>query len=423
MLAFKSKSKSKLSEKLKVKAPTKREPLWKGPEDDGPLGGITQSMLNGFLGCRHRFYIKYVEGMQVVQGFSKALEYGNMWHVCEEHFAKEPKGTKTSDRWQLPLRTYCQDLCRKYPLNQEEIDKWYNVCLVQFPLYADWWSKHPDVLDRTPLLQEEVFHVPYKLPSGRTVWLKGKFDSVDLVGKGKNAGIWLKENKSKSDIDETRLQRQLNFDLQTMIYLIALEEITKNPSIEVKNAGPAWRRVGVVNGKKVSTTYPIKGVNYNVVRRPLSGGRGTVVQHKPTKSNPNGESSEEYYARIKGIIEGAVGPEWNMPEGQHFFFQRWQVEIIQSDVERFKEQFLNPILEQLCNWYEFVTSGDPWRGSDPIATRVPGDPPDHFGIHFMLPFGLYNPLVENGFTDVDEYLLCGNDAGLQRVETLFGELQ
>lgn len=454
MPALKNKPRTKFSQKLtRVEPPKKQEPLWKGPEDAGPLGGITQSMLNNFCSCRHRFFVKYVQGMQVTQGFSRVMEYGQMWHCCEENFA-------ANKDWQEPLTKYCQGLCQKYPLAQDEIAKWYNICMVQFPLYVEWWSKHKDVQQRTPLMQEEVFHIPYKLPSGRVVYLRGKFDSVDLIGKGKNAGIYLKENKSKSDIDESRMQRQLKMDLQTMLYLVALQEDPEQ--------GSALDRANHLNPHKPQ----IRGVNYNVVRRPLSGGRGSITQGKGSdgsvcsgcdgkgertmyagtkrevfekpcsKCSGKGrtgfkppETDEEFGERLRDIIESAVGQEWGMPDGQHYFFMRWKVEISQTDIERFKTRFLNPCLESLCDWYKSIGHdySNPWvttidRLVDPSIlydgrSSSSPEPPIPNPLHQMLPFGIYSPLVENGFTDVDEYLIEGNDVGLHRATTLFTELQ
>ena len=437
MPALKSKPKTGLGQKLKGVKKQEQGPLWKGPEDDGPLGGVTQSMLNNFLGCRHRHYVKYILGLQPVSGFSRVLEFGSMWHLAEEAHAKEPAGTKASNRWQGELTIYAQGLCKKYPLAQDEINKWYLVILTTFPLYMDWWSRHKDVIQRTPLLQEETFHVPYTLPSGRIVWLKGMFDSVDLIGKGKDAGIWLKENKTKSEIDEARLGRQLKFDLQTCLYLCALEAAGYDDSKGTWTGGLNK----LTSGKRI----PIKGVIYNVVRRPLSGGRGSITQREGSDGSVCGgcegkgertmyagtkretfempcarcegigmtrakppETAEEFQERLRGIIESAVGQEWGMPDGQHFFFQRWTVAITPTDVERFKTRFLSPLLEELCDWYEWVTGGDPWRDGNKL--------------HHQLPFGMYNSLVENGFSDLDEFLMDGNDAGLVRKTTLFEEL-
>ena len=351
---------------------------WKGPEVDG----ITQSLLSKFLVCRERFRIQVIEGLKPADRFNKGLEYGNMWHICEEHFA-------AGNDWLQPLTQYCARLCKKYPTDQQEIVKWYNVCQIQFPVYVDFWSKHADVQSRTPLLQEENFKVPYELPSGRVVLLRGKFDSVDLIGKGKSAGIYLQENKSKGDIDEEKMRRQLEsgFDLQTMMYLIALEEFHKRE---------------FVVGETSYSSFPVKGVRYNVVRRPLSGGKGSIRQKQGSKNVP-AETASEFYNRLKtDYIEAE-------PE---YFFMRWKVEVSGQDIERFKQQCFNPILEQLCCWYDKLTS-------------QPYDHPEDWKnlLHYRMPSGIYNPLTEGKETGYDNYLLTGNTVGLERVKNLFPELE
>ena len=129
----------------RIKKRETKEPLWKGPEEDG----VTQSMLGRFLCCRERFRLLVVEGLAEADGFNHRIEYGNMWHVCEEEFASSPgnvmKGSSKNQGWENQLRKYCQKLCAKYPLAQEQIDKWYNVCKLQFPIYVKYWGKHPDV--------------------------------------------------------------------------------------------------------------------------------------------------------------------------------------------------------------------------------------------------------------------------------------
>jgi hypothetical protein len=78
----------------------------------------------------------------------------------------------------------------------------------------------------------------------------------------------------------------------------------------------------------------------------------------------------------------------------------------------FKRTFLDPILEQLCDWWD-------WIGvlkQDPFDTKGSG------GIHWRHPFGVYNVLDEGGSTEYDEFLLTGNTAGLERRERLYEEL-
>jgi len=373
---------TKLDRSLKrQQAQRNKQPLWKGPSVDG----ITQSMLNAFIICRERFRVRYILGLQPADAFSHRLEYGQMWHLCEESLAQGADKGNKRDQWAL-LDAYRVELCKRYPLQQEQILHWYRVCRAQFPVYVDYWRKHKDVKARKALRQEETFAVEYNLPSDRIVLLRGKWDSVDLIGSGRRAGIWLQENKTKGDIDEQQLQNQLHFDLQTGIYLVALGKAIEHDPTSWPNAR-------------------LLGVRYNVIRRPLSGGRHSIRQKK-------GQTTEDYYLELQGRI--ASEPEW--------FFMRWNVDVSHEDLDRYKERFLNPILEQLCDWWEYITScrnHDPWhwpKGADCLAGY-------HHGIHWQTPYGIYNPISDGrGATDLDEYLRTGSTQGLERATTLFREL-
>ena len=350
----------------------KPDPLWEGPCSDGPQGGLTQSLLSRWLCCRERFRLKVVDGLRTPDEFNVRLEYGNLWHVCEEH----------APVWETPLRAYADDLLRRYPTQQDQVRHWYRVCRVQYPLYEAYWAKHPDVTKRVPIANELTFRAPYVLPSGRTVWMRGKFDGVDKVGKR----TVLQENKTKGDIKEAEIHKQMGFDLQTLWYVIALMRTDLPGGHEIKG---------------------IPEVRYNVVRRPLAGGKGSIVRHKPTKSNPEGESEDEFYARLKGIIEGAEGPDWGT-EG-HYFFMRWNVSISPADLERFERRFLVPCLEDLCDWWERISTAD--------------DPFDPACRHYQFPYGVWNPLTNGAATDFDELLATGSRVGLERADTLFRELE
>ncbi|MCK9569129.1 PD-(D/E)XK nuclease family protein [Candidatus Pacearchaeota archaeon] len=390
----KSKPKSKkLADVLKkAKKSTSKTQVapWAGPCDPGENGGITQSLLCKFLVDRERFRLLVINGYKSADSFNHRLEYGQMWHLCEEALAKQEWKVTANKPWEPPLRTYCQSLCKKYKTQQEQVQHWYNVCKVQFPIYVKYWARHPDVKARNPLLQEEVFHVPYLLPSGRSVYLQGKFDSVDMIGKGKSAGIYLQENKSKGDIDVPQLKRQLTYDIQTMVYLVALQEFYSDPE---QCQQSMWKSLGY--------HVPIAGIRYNVIRRPLSGGKGSIVQRKGNGKTTQPETNDEFYARLAGVIE----------EDPSLFFMRWKVEILPSDIERFKREFLNPVLEQLCDWWEFIrTYTDPF---DPAGR----------GIHWRMPYGVYSPLLDGGSTELDEYLASGSTLGLEQTTNLFPELK
>lgn len=369
----------------KNKSSKSRQTFWRGPEIDG----VTQSLLSRFLVCRERFRVLVVDGLQPLDKLKVAIEYGNMWHICEDNWA-------LGKDWKAPLLAYARELAMKYREEQETVDKWYRVCCVQFPIYAQWWSKEVKAIKSLRvLLTEESFAIPYRLPSGRLVTLRGKWDGV-FWRTTKPSGLILQENKTKGNVEEYAIQQQLLWDLQTGVYLVALREWIKTLPAEEKS------KLGLRGSPKV------RGVLYNVIRRPLSGGRGTIRPHQATKNKP-AETMDEYYARLAGIIG----------EEPAYFFLRWDAEYTEADLDRFQERCLDPILEQLWDWWEWIVAT---HGEDPYrecgATGRAGG-----GVHFRYPYGVWNPMLEGRAGEVDEYLNNGSTVGLEKVRTLYNELE
>lgn len=334
-----------------------RKTVWKGPVEDG----ITQSLLGRFLVCRERFRILVMEGLKPKETFYPPIHFGQMWHTCEESLARK-------ESWAQSLKDYCILLVRQFRSQQEQIDHWYNVCSALFPLYVDHWKKHPDVKTREPVLEEQVFDVPYKLPSGRTVRLRGKWDSVDLVKDRSNLGLWIQENKTKSTIDVSKVSRQVTYDLQSMFYRVALDLYDWTGSVRVEEA-PA-------------SGFPVVGIRYNVVRRSAHKSVGSMLE-KLEKDRADGRISE--------------------------WFDRYNIRILKTDIAEFKKYTLDPILETLMCWWATMTGGE-----------TCGECSTH--LHWRHPFGVYNVLDEGGSSDLDEYLRTGSEVGLERTDDLFPEL-
>lgn len=433
----------------KVLAATRKRalPLWAGPNDAGPNGGITQGLLSKFIVCRERTRILLVEGLKHGERFSRVLFYGNCWHTCEEWYAKvcEDGNDGAIDVALSKLEEYAGEQLTKFPFDRPEIAKWHAVCRVQFPLYRQFWAKHTDVTNRTPLLQEHEFSVPYVLPSGRMVRLRGKWDSVDLVNTlrsssdtGNNpSGVWLMENKSKGDIDEEQLKRELSSGLmlQPMFYLVALTEEQRrldDSTVKVKLSYRAGEH---------RHFHPVRGVRWNVVRRPLSGGKGTIVQHSATKGSKcpkckgvgdfsnamlgkgssypcpkcrgtgrigakPAETDEAYYGRLAQYVKDA-------PET---YFMRWNYEITAADLERFRKLCLDPLLETLCDWWWQVTGQ--WKKFTDVSMPRGYVTP----LNYVTPFGVWSSLLDGGETELDQYIKSGSRAGLVRTDVLFPEL-
>ena len=343
-----------------------RPPVWAGPCGAGPQGGVTQSLISRWLSCRERFRLLVIDGWKTQERFTPTLDFGNMWHCAEENLA-------ANRGWEKPLAEYSVGLCRRFPLQQNEINDWYEKCRALFPLYVEHWAEHPDVKNRQPLLQEQTFDVPYKLPSGRTARLRGKWDSVDLI----DGGVWIQENKTKSGIDSQAISRQVTFDLQSMVYILALRERQSHKPLVSYGSGAS-----------------IKGVRYNCVRR---------AAHKTAES-----MLEKFGVDSRN---GRIG-EW---------FARWQVTISPADVAKFKRECLDPVLENMCDDFEWWSwcrenKADPFDYGRRVVQR-------HENRHFRLPFGIYSPVHEGGSSDLDALLESGSTVGLRQVSTLFPELE
>lgn len=333
-------------------------PLWDGPTINSPNGGISFSLISRWLTCKERFRIQVVDGLVARPTFNAAMDYGSMWHICEQNYARQAD-------WIAHLSEYTKTLMRNYPGQQQQIRHWYSLCQAQFPIYVDYWQRHDRHHKETkiePLLQEQTFNIPYVLPSSRTVYLKGKWDSVYLF----QDKLWLQENKTKSSIDLVKLQRQLSFDLQTMMYIIALKE----------------------DAALIQQRRDIAGVRYNVIRRSA---------HKSTQS---------MVAKIQEDSGNGRISEW---------FARQETRISERDIETFKHQCLNPILETICNWWAWVTSPEGRKDSFAIE--------GYTSYHWRHPFGIRNIIDEGGATDLDYYITTGSKVGLVEATTLFPELE
>ena len=355
----------------KHKKRLKAGPLWKGPEEEG----ISQSLIGNYLVCGERFRIASVLGLGVDFGFSHRMEYGNMFHLCIENQA---------DDWESVLRNYCKRLCMNFPTDQAEINKWYKICKMHFPIYLEYYKRQDK--SKKWVEHEKQFKVHYELPSGRVVILRGKIDGVFKKGKQQfNA-----ERKIRGEIDEVKTTNQMRMDMQSMTYGVCMDEMG----------------------------LPVKGVLYDVVKRPLSSGKGCIKQHKERRNKAGeitkpAETMSEYLSRLEVIIK----------ENQHEFFQRWDVTFKKDALEEYKRQFLNPVLENICDDYEW------WKDCHELKEDVFDYDlrskvyPHHQKRHYVFPYGVYHGLAQGRPTEYDEYLKSGSTVGLKRKDTMFPELE
>ena len=292
--------------------------------------GVTYSFLDEWLMCREQARLSYVEGWSK-QGLAVPLDFGLAFHDCLEWIAKGRSPKTVHNKVIAPYLE--RKLAAKNKLRPDEVVKLTELLRsveVVFQEYAYYYSDTDE--DFQYIYQEKSFKVDHTLPSGKTIPLRGRWDAVYK----ENGKIWLMENKTKGQIDEEGILASLPSDLQTMLYVFALE----------KHLG-----------------QEVEGVLYNVIRRP-------GLRKKKT------ENTGEFIERIQDDV--VKRPEW--------YFMRWRVEFLPEDITTWVSEKLNPILEQVALWWESIKD-NPFE---------PGDSP----FHYQNPTALFTKYGRSKYFDV-----------------------
>lgn len=306
--------------------------------------GVSQSLLNRFLGCRERFRLYTIEGMRD-KGSKFAMDFGTYFHALLEIHAKYPNldANGILRHYAAKRNTFARRKSYKPDsLSQEDRDIG-NVLLNRYL----WWFKDTKY---KYIKQEDVFAVPYHVPGYRSIILRGRFDEIIERPDGT---IWIQENKTKGKIDEFAISNTLPFNLQTMMYVVAAE-------LKYKRT--------------------VSGIVYNVIRTP---------SHRKGKQDA---TYADFLERLDGII--AADP-------KHFFL-RIEHPVTSSHMDRWKKYTFNPLLISLIQWWESVKHDpfSPW-----VARNEKGDPITHVNLdtgeelplanphHWMRPFGVFDNLT------------------------------
>lgn len=337
-----------------------KKPAWGGPYSEG----ITFSLLNKILVCKERARILLVLGLRERETFNHHIEYGNLWHAGEEAFAQK-------EDWKVAIGNYHNHLMSTYPEAQDKITYWTHICLAQFRAYVEFRNRDTGWSEGRSLVQEFSFKVPYKIDH-RTVILRGKFDGVTAI-RGK---IYLQERKTKGEVDEVLLSKTLLLNLQVQLYLLSLQSY-----LDGKIECP-WLP------ENLHGTTP-DGIIYTVIRRPLAD-RFAIRKRK-------GESDKTFANRVYLLVKSKPS----------YFFLRLRAPVRKVDMRAYRKQVIRPMLKDVCNWWDLVTS----------SKEVPWGPQ-----HYQTPFGLYNPLDYGRRGEYFDYLTTGSTKGLVPAKTFFPEL-
>lgn len=320
------------------------KPLWKGPYEEG----ITQSLLQTFIKCRHQFWLKVVAGWSKPRCFDYKRDYGSLMHEGHEAFCTTSDIKVISKKINSKRKEYLND----FPESSYEINYWSDIAIIQYKVYSKLFKEQDSGKDY--IVHELPFDHPYELPDGRTVILRGKMDS----GYKDEDGVILQENKTRGYLDINKTARNLPIDLQVMYYVIPFQDMF---------------------GK-------VDFCLYNLVKRPSD----RLRQGKK-------ETYKEFLNRLEDMM-------WNSYSD---YFKRLRVRFIPEHFTTFQRQSLNPILTQLCDWWDSIFSLD-----------NPFDSP----YHWIRPLGIFEPEAVDMDGDYADLISNGNTIGYEKTDNLFPEL-
>ena len=248
------------------------------------------------MSCPEKCRLGLVEGLRR-PGSSTPLDFGNITHMMLERGYKDSSQKKPAalramaDQWQKENQAYTDDA--ECMLSQIE-------GLVT--AYHEYWEKDDKKKDWVSL--EQTFDVPYTLPSGLVIRLRGKIDGVFRVGKK----LYLLETKTKGQV-VSALDEAVGFNLQVMFYLYAARQLYGE--------------------------FPA-GVLYNILRRP---------QLRLGKA----ETQVGFAQRVEKDI-------LSRPD---FYFKRMEIAFLKKEQVAWERE-LADILEVFVNWAE---GGPSWHNT------------------------------------------------------------
>jgi hypothetical protein len=326
--------------------------------------GVSQSLLQKFVICKDRYHKKAVLGLKPTDR-KEAMEYGTIFHKLIEEGAKMQKYSR------LIMTQIMNEYMQSKKLNSPESLLLCKIAIEQYDKYKQWEANKPKY---HYIAQEPVFAEPFVVPATRfnpcpeisinipriEVLLRGRIDEVIEI----NGELWLQENKTKSRIDLAVLQDTIPENIQVMFYAVAAS---------------------------IKYGRPVKGVIYNVIRKP-----GQRQRQK--------ESDADFLKRIASEIE----------DQPSYYFYRLAYQFTPGAIEKWEREELIPLLYSLYIWWKSIEKNPtkPWMDEEGNVNPF----------HGRRSFGIYDPM-SNGKGEYFDLLIYGRMDGLIVDHEMFTELK
>jgi len=269
--------------------------VWKGP-----LDGVSQSLINKFLGCPFRFYLYSILGVQDDRPPNLNLIWGNAFHKGLEkvfEYYKDGSSPKSVD-----------DDCLEYvtPFILADIEKMSEGAQIPNTVLHSIRQMlliYPLPQETGEITPEITFCEKHPLPSGREVTFRGKID-----GLGPTTLI---EHKCKGKFDALQTLKETPFDLQTTLYCWFSER---------------------------------QNVVYDLIRIP----EAQYFSPKPTKD----EKPENFTYRI---FNNYCGTNYPIRRYRKYWIDQLNIPLPRSQQEQTFRKTIEPLVERMWDWYQYVT--------------------------------------------------------------------
>lgn len=325
--------------------------------------GISHSFMSKWLGCRERARLAHVEGWRP-KGFDVSLEFGNIFHLMKEFYYANYRGQRSFNEVNHIADSYITSKVinnNLTPSQTNELDTLSGLAKITFKEYVKYWrdncwdaSNNFNDARTSWVSCEEDFTVPYRLPNGIVVKLTGVIDGTFMHPE---TGKWMiLENKTKRRIETNQFSELLSQDNQTQLYTLCYA-----------------LKKGVIP----------QGTLYNIIR---------VTSMKPLKNEP----ARDFVERVGTDIR-------SRPD---HYFMRWETSIDSSDIERYKQTTLNPILMGIVRWWETIKKNPqkPFEKEDGSVNEE----------HWLRPFGVYAGSTIDLANEFKEIILYGDYSNYER---------
>lgn len=285
--------------------------------------GITQGMLNSWMGCPEQMALSWVDGL-TPKALNVPLEFGSIMHYAIEHQFDYQSPLECILAVTSQYQTF-RSTTLLHSKERDTLEFLLGLAEVTFPEYCRYW--HEDDSATEWLGREEKFDVPYDvvMPDGtiRQIRLRGMRDGLYRIPKKGTLGLF--ETKNKSKIGESEIMDALRADFQTLFYIF----VTQLERGELPEQ-----------------------VKYNVIRR-------------SNKYQRKGETNASLLKRIAEDIKD------NRDKKDSYYFKRFKVDLLPSEIKEFEIKTLRPALVNFILWWDSVKKNPLREGrwSSPLHYR------------------------------------------------------